>query len=81
MYSEFCRNISGKLNISITRKYFCLIQLKDIFATAFCLDRRMTANWKGRGREQMLRKFYVPTRWNMTGERRESHREKSRDLN
>lgn len=37
----------------------------------------MTAKWKGRGREQMLRKLFVPTKQNTTREKRESHREKS----
>jgi hypothetical protein len=61
--------------------YFFFCSVKDIFVTAFFLDRRMTANLKGCGREQLLRKLYVPTRKNITGERRESHREKSKDLN
>jgi hypothetical protein len=62
------------------KKIFFPDPFKDIFAAAFSLDRRMTENRKGRGREQMLRKLYVPTRQNKTGERRESHREKSRDF-
>ena len=41
----------------------------------------MIASWKGGAREEMLRKLHVPTRQNMTGNRRESHRGKSRDVN